>query len=70
MDSKNRKVRIVTGIFFVATGGATLCGGSCKAKARDLHLGHNRSVHGVECAIEEDVDAVGITATREVMSIL
>ncbi|HRN73297.1 MAG TPA: methylmalonyl-CoA mutase family protein [Ginsengibacter sp.] len=66
MDSKNRKVRIVTAgsLFDGHDAAINIMRRIMQSKGAEIiHLGHNRSVHEiVECAIEEDADAVGITS--------
>lgn len=66
MQSKTRKLRIVTAgsLFDGHDAAINIMRRIMQSKGAEIiHLGHNRSVHEiVECAIEEDADAVGITS--------
>ena len=65
-DKKNHKVRIVTAasLFDGHDAAINIMRRIMQSKGAEIiHLGHNRSVHEiVECAIEEDADAIAITS--------
>ena len=65
-DKKNRKLRIVTAasLFDGHDAAINIMRRIMQSKGAEIiHLGHNRSVHEiVECAIEEDADAIAITS--------
>ena len=65
-DKKNQKVRIVTAasLFDGHDAAINIMRRIMQSKGAEIiHLGHNRSVHEiVECAIEEDADAIAITS--------
>jgi methylmalonyl-CoA mutase len=66
LDKKNHKVRIVTAasLFDGHDAAINIMRRIMQSKGAEIiHLGHNRSVHEiVECAIEEDADAIAITS--------
>ncbi|MCO6497432.1 MAG: methylmalonyl-CoA mutase family protein [Chitinophagaceae bacterium] len=66
MQGNSRKVRVVTAgsLFDGHDAAINIMRRIMQSKGAEIiHLGHNRSVHEiVECAIEEDADAVGITS--------
>ena len=65
-DKKNNKVRIVTAasLFDGHDAAINIMRRIMQSKGAEIiHLGHNRSVHEiVECAIEEDANAIAITS--------
>src|SRR5690242_2263055 len=65
-DKKNHTVRIVTAasLFDGHDAAINIMRRIMQSKGAEIiHLGHNRSVHEiVECAIEEDADAIAITS--------
>ncbi|MGN6341933.1 MAG: methylmalonyl-CoA mutase family protein [Ginsengibacter sp.] len=65
-EEKNHKVRIVTAasLFDGHDAAINIMRRIMQSKGAEIiHLGHNRSVHEiVECAIEEDADAIAITS--------
>jgi len=66
MNIKDKKVRIVTAasLFDGHDAAINIMRRIMQSKGAEIiHLGHNRSVHEiVECAIEEDADAIAITS--------
>jgi isobutyryl-CoA mutase len=66
VDKKNHKVRIVTAasLFDGHDAAINIMRRIMQSKGAEIiHLGHNRSVHEiVECAIEEDANAIAITS--------
>lgn len=66
MKSENKKIRIVTAgsLFDGHDAAINIMRRIMQSKGAEIiHLGHNRSVHEiVECAIEEDVDAIAVTS--------
>lgn len=65
-DTKNKKIRIVTAasLFDGHDASINIMRRIMQSKGAEIiHLGHNRSVHEiVECAIEEDADAIAVTS--------
>lgn len=66
METKDKKIRIVTAasLFDGHDAAINIMRRIMQSKGAEIiHLGHNRSVHEiVECAIEEDADAIAITS--------